>query len=49
MLELLSKEELYEIKGGFLSMSAIAAIMGGVMFIIGLIDGYTRPLKCRRV
>lgn len=48
MVELTTKEDLFQIKGGAFSFGAFAAVVGGLMFIIGLIDGYTRPLKCRR-
>lgn len=49
MLELKNKEDLYAIKGGAFSFGFIGSFISGVIFIIGLIDGYTRPLKCRRV
>lgn len=40
----LSKTELNNIVGGGLTGFAI---FGGIIaFIIGVIDGYTRPLKC---
>ncbi|MDD3341098.1 MAG: hypothetical protein PHN72_02730 [Bacilli bacterium] len=42
----LSKQELLKTEGGSLSVGAILAITGGVIFLIGVIDGYTRPLKC---
>ena len=40
----LKREELSEIKGG--SYIKLFAIGGIVIFIIGFIDGYMRPLKC---
>jgi len=49
MNEITAKQDLLAIKGGFLSLGAISAIMGGIVFLIGLLDGYVRPLKCRRI
>ena len=43
---MLSNEELYEIKGGAIKAGVLALIIGGVTFIIGVIDGYIRPLRC---
>ena len=42
----LTKEELHKIKGGGLSVGAYILIGGIVVFVIGIIDGYVRPLKC---
>ena len=36
--------ELKKIKGGGVGMGFLIA--AGVVFIIGIIDGYVRPLKC---
>ena len=49
MFELTNNEQLRNIRGGGISIGIVAAIASGVIFLIGLIDGYTRPLKCRRV
>ena len=43
---MLSNENLYEINGGAIKAGVIALIIGGVTFIIGVIDGYLRPLRC---
>ena len=43
---MLSKEELKQINGGF-SIGFGLFIGGAVTFIIGVIDGYVRPLACR--
>lgn len=43
----LSNEELKEITGGGLSFGAWAVIGAGIVFVIGVIDGYVRPYKCR--
>lgn len=43
---MLKEEELKNISGGF-SLSVAALIGGIVAFITGILDGYTRPYKCR--
>lgn len=43
----LSKNEMMNISAGSLSAGAIAAIAAGLSFIIGVLDGYVRPYKCR--
>lgn len=41
----LSNDELKQVKGGG---AGIALLIGaGVVFLIGVIDGYVRPLACR--
>ncbi len=42
----LTNEELKEISGGGFSFSILAGIAAGIAFIIGVIDGLVRPLKC---
>ena len=42
----ISKEELQEMNGGGLSLLGVAGIVAGVVFIIGVIDGYVNPKKC---
>ena len=42
----LSNQELYEITGGAKKVSIGLLIGGLVTIIIGIIDGYLRPLKC---
>jgi hypothetical protein len=42
----LKKEELKDLNGGGLSLLGVAGIISGAVFIIGVIDGYVRPLKC---
>lgn len=44
----LNKEELMNIRGGSISFGVAALIGAGVAFIIGIIDGFTRPLKCNK-
>ena len=41
----LNQSELNDIQGG--GWVLVTAIIGGVMFLIGIFDGYTRPYKCR--
>ena len=43
---MLSNEELSNIKGGAIKTGVVAIIIAGVTFIIGVIDGYLRPLRC---
>ncbi len=40
----LEKNELMNISGGGFGLGLLVA--AGVLFLIGVIDGYTRPLKC---
>ena len=42
----LSNKELMDIKGGGLSFGLGFVITAGAAFIIGVIDGIVRPLKC---
>lgn len=41
----LNSEELEEIKGG-IGFWGIAGIISATIFIIGVLDGIARPLKC---
>ena len=44
-MEKISNNELKQINGGGLGLGLL---LGGLAtFIIGIIDGYVRPLKCR--
>ncbi len=42
----LEKFELEKIKGGAIKLKVGALIIGGIVFMIGVIDGYMRPLRC---
>jgi len=42
----LSKQELKDINGGISITGKLLLVGGIVSFIIGIIDGFTRPLKC---
>ena len=44
----LNQNEMKQIKAGALSAAAIwALIAAGLSFLGGVLDGYTRPFKCR--
>lgn len=44
----IENEELKEISGGGLKYG-IAAIVGGILtFLVGVVDGYLRPLSCNK-
>ena len=43
----LEDKELKQITGGGISFGTGLLIGAGVTFLIGLIDGYIRPLACR--
>lgn len=45
---MLNNEELYNIKAGAVNSGVVAAIIAGIVFIIGVVDGYFRPLKCNK-
>ncbi len=42
----IDKYELKKIQGGGLSIWGAISIVAGVIFAIGVIDGFVRPLKC---
>ncbi len=42
----ISKKELMQIKGGSISVGTAFGIGAGIVFLIGVIDGFVRPLKC---
>ena len=43
----LTEQELTLVEGGAISFGLIAAITAGVTFLIGVVDGIVRPLRCR--
>jgi lactobin A/cerein 7B family class IIb bacteriocin len=45
MIEL-QEEEMKQIKGGGISIWGGIGIATGIIFLIGVIDGFVRPLKC---
>ena len=42
----LNKNELMNVNGGGFRIGAGFLIGAGIVFLIGVIDGYVRPLKC---
>ena len=42
----MTNKELKNVDGGGINIGAIVGIIAGVTFIIGVIDGIVRPLKC---
>jgi bacteriocin-like protein len=47
-MNLLSNEELKNISGGGITLITGMLITSGIIFLIGVIDGFVRPLKCNR-
>ena len=45
-MEKLEKQELMNVQGGGLSLGLGFLIGAAVVFVIGVIDGFMRPLKC---
>ena len=43
---MLSNEQLVSIQGGAVKTGVIAIIGAGIVFIIGVINGLTRPYTC---
>jgi hypothetical protein len=46
-LKELKSDELKEVKGGIIGSKLIMGLITGGSFLIGLLDGFLRPLKCR--
>ena len=42
----LTKEELMNVKGGGFSIGIGVIVTAAVAFVIGVVDGIVRPLKC---
>ena len=45
-MEKLEEKELKNIKGGSVPVGTILAIGAGIVFLVGIVDGFVRPLKC---
>ncbi len=45
-MEKLNKKELMNVHGGGIGLGTGLLIGAGIIFIIGVIDGFIRPLKC---
>ena len=46
-MDVLKNDELTKISGGGISWAVISGLVSGGIFLIGVIDGYLRPYKCR--
>lgn len=46
-MEKLNEVEMKNISGGGISIGCIAAIVAGITFVTGILDGILRPLGCR--
>lgn len=43
----LTNKEMYDIHGGAVSWGLVAGLASTVVFIIGVLSGYTNPTKCK--
>ena len=43
----LNDKELMVVDGGGFHIGVVAGIVAGISFLVGLVDGIVRPLKCR--
>lgn len=43
----LNNNEMKNITGGGISIGLVAAIVAGITFVTGIIDGIIRPMGCR--
>ncbi len=43
---MIKDEELYLIKGGGINYGILGAVVAAITFIVGIIDGYQRPIAC---
>ena len=42
----INEKELEQVQGGGFSWGVAAAVVAGITFIVGIIDGYANPIKC---
>lgn len=47
-MNILNNEAMYEVSGGAISKAVIAGAAAIGIFLVGVIDGIIRPLKCNR-
>ena len=47
-MNLLSEAQMNEISAGGLSKAVLAGVVAAGIFIVGVVDGLVRPLKCHR-
>jgi hypothetical protein len=45
---LMSNNDMKLVNGGAISIATGILIVSGIIFLIGVIDGFVRPLKCNR-
>ena len=45
-MKIITEQELKQINGGGFHFGIASLIAAGITFIIGVIDGYIRPLAC---
>lgn len=43
----LNDKELMSVNGGGFNIAVVAGIAAGISFLVGILDGIVRPLKCR--
>ncbi len=43
----MNNEELMKVEGGAISYGVAVGIGAGIIFLIGLVDGFMRPYRCR--
>ena len=41
----LTKHEMYEVTGG-VSWAVVSGVIAGIIYIIGVVSGYTNPTRC---
>ena len=46
-MQKLTQEELLSINGGAVKASVLIAVGSAITFLVGIIDGFIRPYKCR--
>lgn len=42
---MLNNEELLNIYGGAINIGIVSIIIAGIVFLVGVVDGYMRPLN----
>ena len=42
----LTKEELLDVQGGGITIGGVLLVIAGVTFVVGVVDGIVRPLRC---
>lgn len=47
-MKIIKNEELKTIKAGAIHWGVVGLIAGIITFVVGVIDGYTNPSKCRQ-